>query len=369
MGEKLDHFGKRVMNGEVNGLVGGTLRGLMGLAEPLYANAMRRRNRKFDTGRKQSVKLDRPTISIGNITSGGTGKTPVVRWLCEKLLKNNIKPAILMRGYRSKQTGGVGDEQMMLDQFFGGRGVSIEGNPDRVAGAAAVLARAPGIGAFILDDAFQHRRVKRDLDIVLISALEPFGYDHVLPRGLLREPLEGLSRATAVIITHAQRLSEESLENVKQRIRQHYPLGPIYLADHEPIGFRGPTTLPSGRIDHYDDALRGEPILAFCGLGNPRVFQEQLTSKGARIVAHRWFRDHHAYTAADLDQIYQQATASGAKFIITTEKDWTKVSKLPRPATGPDIWRLDVVIRFWGNDETAIMDQIRSVIGVPAKSV
>jgi tetraacyldisaccharide 4'-kinase len=364
MAAKLEQFGKRVMSGDVGGPLGLTLRGLLRCAEPVYAGVMRRRNARFESGKKESVALDRPTISVGNITSGGTGKTPMVRLICQLLSMQNVKPAVLMRGYRATE-GGVSDEQTMLQQFLGDSAV-IEANPDRVAGAAAALAKSPDIGAFILDDGFQHRRVKRDLDIVLVSAIEPFGYGHVLPRGLLREPLEGLRRAGCVIITHARRVSDEKREAIKTELRKHYPDGPIYHADHGPTGFRSHKTPSFAPVDRGIDALRDKPILAFCGLGEPSVFGDQLKELGARVLEMRAFKDHHDYTKDDLALLYDRAAALGAKAIITTEKDWVKVQRLPLQNGGTPIWRLDVVIRFWWSDESLLLEQIKSTLAKKA---
>jgi tetraacyldisaccharide 4'-kinase len=360
MAEREDNFTKRVMSGH-GGPAGLLLRGALRIAEPFYAGAMKARNKAFDSGKKEVADLGRPVISIGNITSGGTGKTPTVRWLCERLLSNGVRPAVLMRGYKSKDTGGS-DEQRMLDAFLGGRGVIVEANPDRVAGSKAALAKAPDIGAFVLDDGFQHRRVKRDLDIVLINAFEPFGYGHVLPRGLLREPLAGLKRAGAFVITHARSIDEAALEAIRKRLIDVNPDAPIYCADHAPVGFRTPATPPSKQVDRFDEQLEDQPVLAFCGLASPRAFHEQLTKMRVRVVTHRWFKDHHAYTAKDLEDLYEQALAAGARVMVTTEKDWVKLQTLPPREAAPPIWRLDVVMRFWFSQETELLDQVRAVL-------
>ena len=361
MADKEENFTKRVMSGH-GGPAGLFLRAGLRLAEPFYAAAMTARNKRFDSGKKEVVDLGKPVISIGNITSGGTGKTPTVRWLCERLLTSGVRPAVLMRGYKSKDTGGS-DEQRMLDAFLGSRGVIVEANPDRVAGSKVALAKAPDLGAFVLDDGFQHRRVKRDLDIVLVNAFEPFGYDHVLPRGLLREPLAGLKRADAIVITHARGIDEAALEAVKKRLVDFNPDAPIYCADHAPVGFRTPETQPGRQVDRFDDELIDKPVLAFCGLGSPRAFYQQLTKMRARVVAHRWFNDHHAYTAKELEELHEQATAAGATVMVTTEKDWVKLQTLPQRDAGPPIWRLDVAMRFWFSQETELLDQVRAVLG------
>src|SRR5688572_14236951 len=160
MAEKEENFGKRVIAGG-GGPIGGVMRGVLRLAEPIYTAGVNARNKRYDTGKRLPADLGKPVISIGNITSGGTGKTPTVRWLCEKLLANNVRPAVLMRGYKANDTGGS-DEQRMLAGFLGPHGVIIEANPDRVAGAQSAVTKAADIGVFVLDDGFQHRRVKRD---------------------------------------------------------------------------------------------------------------------------------------------------------------------------------------------------------------
>ncbi len=366
MSGKLEQFGKRVISGETRGPIGAVVRGLLRVAEPVYAGVMSRRNAAYDRGKKPTTRLDRPTISIGNITSGGTGKTPMVRWLGQQLINDGIRPAILLRGYRATDAAGS-DEQVMLEQFLGER-ATVQANPDRIAGAAAALQRSPDVGAFILDDGFQHRRVKRDLDIVLISAIEPFGFGHVLPRGLLREPLAGLNRASAIVITHAKQVTADQLTTIKDTLRKHYPVCPIYHADHVPTGFRTHKAGPGERVNKFDDALRDLPVLAVSGLGDPRVFHHHLQSMGARPLESQQFKDHHDYTEADLNHLYARADSLGAKLIVTTEKDWVKIQRLPYRTTGVPIWRLDVVIRFWFSDEAMLLEQIRAAIRHPSKA-
>ncbi len=363
MARSLEDFGKRVMSGSATGLRATLLRGVMSAAEPIYAAAVRRRNRRYDNATDCVVRLDRPVISVGNITTGGTGKTPAVRWLCQSLLAQGVRPAVLLRGYRATDTGGS-DEQIMLSQFLDEQGVTIKANPDRVAAAGEVLAADAAVQAFVLDDGFQHRRVARDLDIVLISAVEPFGFGRLLPRGLLREPLSGLSRAAAIIITHARQVTDLQRLNIQTRLRQYNTYAPIYHADHAPLGFRSASRRSSEPIEHQSAALVDQPIMVVCGLGDPRIFERQLATLGARIVATRRFKDHHDYTPADLGAVRDQAVAAGAQIIITTEKDWVKLATLPSPADGPSIWRLDVALQFWGNDEQQLIERVRQAVNL-----
>src|SRR4051812_23350103 len=199
----MEDFYRRVMNGTERGVAAMSLRALTSAIEPIYRGVVNARNARFDRGRSVQ-RVDRPVISVGNITTGGTGKTPVVRWLADALRARGIQPAILMRGYKSAP-GQTSDEQELLRSQL--PSVVVHANPDRVAGAQEVLRDHPDVQAFILDDGFQHRRLHRDFDLVLIDATNPFGYDRLLPRGLLREPLAGLARAHAILITRADQSS------------------------------------------------------------------------------------------------------------------------------------------------------------------
>src|SRR5687767_11141712 len=168
------------MSGEQAGLVAGVLRTGMSAAEPFYAAVAAARNRLFDAGLRKSHLLPRPVVSVGNITTGGTGKTPVVRWLAERLRDHGRRVAVLARGYGAT-AGEAGDEQVMLDHLLNdgttdARRVVLVANPDRVAAATRLLGERPETDAFVLDDGFQHRRLARDLDVVLVSATSPFGY-------------------------------------------------------------------------------------------------------------------------------------------------------------------------------------------------
>ncbi len=227
----LDHpWATRVLSGEERGLGAASLRALTAIAEPFYSLAMMGRNLVYDRGLLKIHPLPRPTISIGNLTTGGTGKTPVVRWLSEHLIARGLRPAVLLRGYRDDKTGGS-DEANLLAEALGDRGIVVA-DRNRDAGARLAMAGAQPPDVFLLDDAFQHRRVARDFDLVLIDATQPFGYGHVLPRGLMREPLRGLRRADAIVITRSDQISAQQLDALQADLRQTCKLVPIYLARH-----------------------------------------------------------------------------------------------------------------------------------------
>src|SRR5205814_1694442 len=188
------------------------------------------RNSSYSRGILRSARAARPVISVGNITTGGTGKTPVVRWLASRLRDQGKHVAILLRGYKSAGAAGS-DERELLDRLLNAstsdNPVIVHANPDRVAGAAETLQKHPDVDVFVLDDGFQHRRLQRDFDLVLIDATNPFGFGHVLPRGLLREPLGGLGRASALLITRCDQVAHEALGQVEQKLKWFAPAAPV----------------------------------------------------------------------------------------------------------------------------------------------
>ena len=350
------------MRGEARGPGASLLRAGMSVAEPFYAATAAARNRLFDAGALRSVRLPRPVISVGNITTGGTGKTPLVRWLVGRLRDHGKHVAVLSRGYKASP-GTLGDEQLMLDGLLNGPGsanpVSIVANPDRVAAATVLLRQRPEINVFLLDDGFQHRRVRRDLDVVVVSATSPFGYGHVLPRGMLREPMKGLSRAGAFVITHADAVGPATLVEIERQVRRHNLAAPLYQSVHAPSALR------SQHESFPVEELRVRSWFAFCGIGDPQAFLNQLEALGGRRAGWRFFPDHHHYTPADLAELRHKAMTGGADVMVTTEKDWAKVGGLVSAGGGAEslpVWRVDVELRFRADDGERLWDQVRRVV-------
>jgi tetraacyldisaccharide 4'-kinase len=349
LSHSLEQYVLRVMNGQARGPAAASLRALLSLIEPIYRSIIYLRNRRFDSGYGVQH-LSKPVISVGNLTAGGTGKTPVVRWLCQQLLQRSHHPAVLMRGYKS--TNGQSDEQRMLQSALGAS-VIIHANPDRVAGGTEVLAQAPAVDAFILDDGFQHRRLARNFDLVLISATEPFGFGHVHPRGLLREPLASLARASAILITRADTVADSSLASLERQIRLHNQRAPIYCASHVHTALRFESE------PHPMEALAHHRVFAFCGIGSPESFLNQFPT----LCGSRTFPDHHPYTEADLQSLDDQATRANATLMLTTEKDGSKLANLPASSRiRIPIWQVDMAIHFRSGDEQKLIEQILSVM-------
>ena len=302
-----------IISGQYEGAYAAFARLLFRPLSGLYRLAVQTRNRLYDAGLLKTHRISLPVISVGNITTGGTGKTPLVAWLA-KYISTKKTCAILTRGYKAARDSV--DEPALLAQSAGNTPVVI--NPNRVAGAADAIRN--GAEVLVLDDAFQHRRLARDLDVVTIDATCPFGYDKVLPAGLLREPLGSLKRADAVIITRADQVEQNDLEKIKKTIKGINPSMEIATAFHKPICIRDSHSTESTPVQ-----LKDKKVLTFCGIGNPDAFSTTIKSLGAVITGSMIFDDHYHYTKSDIERIAVNAGASNANLVITTEKDFSKI--------------------------------------------
>jgi tetraacyldisaccharide 4'-kinase len=370
-----DRYLRRVMSGAERGRRAASLRAALAVAETFYAAAAAVRNGMYDRRLLAVTMLPRPVVSVGNLTAGGTGKTPVVRWLASKLREEGRRVAILSRGYRAAGgAGALGDEQIMLDRLLnapavapGALRVTIRAHADRSVAADAALRNCPDIDVFVLDDGFQHRRVARDLDIVLINCTDPFGHGRVLPRGLLREPLSGLRRAGAVVLTHADRVDETARAEIESEILRRRPGLPVFRAAHAPVALR-----TGDGNDLPLESLRSRRVFAFCGLASPDAFERDVRSLCGSYAGHHWFADHHTYTPQDRARIQAAARTAGADVMVTTEKDWAKLAELGGGRDDLPVWRLDVAIQFRGDGEQRLLGLVgeaissRSVAPAPA---
>jgi tetraacyldisaccharide 4'-kinase len=285
-----------------------------------YGSVTAIRNRAYDRRLLKTHPADLPVISIGNLTTGGTGKTPMVIWAANMLGRHGHRPAIVLRGYKSNRHG-ESDEAALLGRATGDLPVIV--NPDRVAAAAEIRQSHKQVDVLLLDDAFAHRRIARDLDIVLIDASNPFGHGHLLPRGLLRESPGGLRRADAVVVTHADLLDESHRDQLSRTIQAHHGREPLAWAMHrwvELIDHDGRSMEPGARSN-------GSRVYPFCGIGNPHIFFQQ-AGRFFDTVGGRIFDDHHAYTPAELTWLDRAAADAGADAMLTTEKDWVKIAPL-----------------------------------------
>lgn len=293
--------------------------GLSALAVP-YAAIARRRIARYRPGGDAPERLPVRVVCVGNLTSGGTGKTPFVAWLASEARARGRRPAILARGYGPRPKGSLlSDEGVVLRDVLG-PDVPIVEDPDRVRGGRALLATHPTTDLVVLDDGFQHRRLARDVDLVLLDATNPFGHDRLLPRGLLREPVEGLARAQGVVLTRAERVDAASLAALRARAASLASSAVLAVARTVPTGLED----GEGRR-RPADALRGERVFLWAGIGNPRAFEATVADLGGVVVGRRFDRDHARVGPADVPAVTRAAKALGARVVVLTRKDLGKV--------------------------------------------
>lgn len=324
-----------IMAGQDNGGAARIVRGVLSALEKPYRAAIAVRNATFDSKLRLSRPAGRVTISVGNLTTGGTGKTPMVVEIVQRLQRAGATPAVLLRGY--KRTADKSDEQMVLAESLG-PDVPVVANPNRMAGANAALQQNPKVDVFVLDDGFQHRQVHRDLDLVLIDATQPFGFEHVLPRGLLREPPRALRRADAVIVTRADQVDADRLARLDGRIELLTGKRPIGHAAHEWVAF-----YDVHDVAHPLTILSDRRVAAVCAIGNPQPFFETLRRYVGEVVSQVSLPDHYAYSREEIDRLMRQAVESKAEALVLTEKDWVKwmpwvdAEHLPLPIYHPKL--------------------------------
>jgi tetraacyldisaccharide 4'-kinase len=319
---------RKLISGHKAGLGAALLRLVLGVAAGGYSIAVRARNFLYSKEWLKVHRADAAVISVGNITVGGTGKTPLVIWLCKEIISDskfqisNSQCAILTRGYKAAKdsrgkTQDYRDEPAILTESC--PGVKVIVNPDRVAGAAEAVSKF-GANTLIMDDGFQHRRLVRDLDIIAIDATRPFGYGKMLPAGLLREPVASLKRADAVVITRCDQIAETELSEIERKLQTINPDVIIARSIH------APTYVQSADNQEISlEQLKDKKIFAFCGIGNPEAFLNTIKQLGANLVGSKVYNDHHHYTDNCLADIYEQAEHLKADLILTTQKDWTKI--------------------------------------------
>ncbi len=278
----------------------------------------------------KSTKLDCRLISVGNITWGGTGKTPLVETLAKFLQQEGKNPTVLIRGY------GKDEVHMLKDRF---RGIPVLAGRNRIKTARYAQKRYD-VDTIILDDGFQHWRLSRDLDIVLIDAKFPFGNGSLLPRGILREPLSSLGRADVFVLTNSD-LAKEKIEPIKKQLRKYNQQAPIFEAKHAPHYLR---SLTSGeKID--PSTIRNQRVGLLAGIAHPEYFEKTLDLLEARVSLRFFFLDHYRYKKKDLEKIEKQCLKHGIKTIITTEKDAARL-KAAGKGLSPEIRLLALGIEF-----------------------
>lgn len=318
-----------LVSGRRHGAMADTLRALLGVASAFYLVAIAVRNFIYDHLRWPVKRAGRPVISVGNITTGGTGKTPVAAWIANHLQSGGRHVGILTRGYRGRPVEEAGDradggarqwvendETMLLARLCPRATIIIE--PDRVAGAERAIER--GADALVLDDGFQHRRLGRDLDVVLVDATCPFGYGHLLPRGLLREPVVNLRRADVIILTRSDLVADDERQRLLDVLTQASRGRPILSSRHRITGFADLKGRPVETVD-----ARDVQAVIFAGIGRFEAFRMAIERLGVTVAAAYEYPDHHYYRDDELAQLADLALQLDANALLTTEKDAVKL--------------------------------------------
>lgn len=338
----------------------------------LYSAITRARLEAYRRGLFSVARLSVPVISVGNITTGGTGKTPLVEWVCRAIARasahelegEKTRVCVLTRGYgRANPAAQVlvsngteiltdeweaGDEPSLLARNLLGIAAVIS-NPNRVAAGQWAIEQL-NTEAFVLDDGFQHLRIARDLDIVTVDATNPWGGGQLLPDGRLREAVSGLSRADCVVITRAEQV--EDLTSLKKAIQDLVGKASVFTSRMVTSEF---CSIDGDRVDQA--GLLAQPLAAFCGVGNPKSFFTHLQNDGFNLVMTRQFPDHHRYQQSELDTVVADAKSHRATGLITSAKDAIKIRSL---ALGLPCYVLETRISI--DEEERLVEMIQKAI-------
>jgi tetraacyldisaccharide 4'-kinase len=353
------------------GLLYDLLRALLAVIAVPYAAIIILRNAYYDLYPGASTRVDRPVISVGNLTVGGTGKTPIAADIANRLLQRRGRVAILTRGYGSRPRAaddarsgdshrwrGGSDEAMVLQRRAPKATVII--HPDRVASARRAI--DGGAEAIVLDDGFQHRRLARDLDVVLVDAGRPFGHGHILPRGLLREPASSLVRAGLIIVTRSTEVDSATRSMLLATLRRVSRGKPIIESNHRIDGFAD----LKGRPVEIEDPSDVQAVL-FAGIANFESLRRSVEKLGVNVLAAYQYPDHHDYLDVEIQGLIDVAGDLEANAILTTEKDAVKL--LGRwPDAGCRLLVVNLKIEFLDRGEGVldnVLDDVLARFGNP----
>lgn len=321
----------------------------------LYGIGVRLRNRRYDRQPRLVRRAALPVISVGNLTVGGTGKTPIVMEIVRRLSALHRRPAVLTRGYGARAGEHADEVCEYADRF---PDVPVIVNPDRIAGAQSARDVFQA-DCLVLDDGFQHRRLARDLDLVVVDALDPWGGDRLLPAGRLREPLSGAIRADIFVISRADQVEHGVVLEIERRLASLNAGAPCLFADVAPTGLHSASkgVLGVAEMGYHD-------VLPVCGIGNPQSFLHSVASLAGRVCGRRTFPDHHRYARRHVVEILDAARRLEADWVVTTHKDWVKLAPLwPVVALDREIDLVRLDVRLVLRDEDGALErELRHVL-------
>lgn len=345
----ISRYLEQVFLGDDRGLVSWLIRGATWPLSLIYRIGLAVYLWIYRIGLRKRCRLGVPVISVGNLTCGGTGKTPAVQAICRTLKEQGVSVVVLSRGHGGSSRGTtvasdgsnilsasaeVGDEPILLARTLPGIPVVV-GKDRRESGRLAIDRFSPDV--IVLDDGLQYWQLHRDLDIIILNAGKPFGSGFVLPTGDLREPISGLRRAGLVLLTGTHSV-EDDLLAVGAAVSMRAPGVPILAANHQPVCIKNTETAECKNLDW----ISGREVFAFCGIGQPESFLRSLRDLHASIGGNLVFPDHYRLSDRDITAIIDGAKACGAEAIITTEKDFARLDGAPIPDLHTLVIKLEI---------------------------
>ncbi len=296
------------------------VKGVMWVLSLMYGAITWSRNALYDVGVLKAYSAGIPVISVGNMTMGGAGKSPLVECIVRHIIKQGRKPVILMRGYMQRSDAVISDEREVFDEKF--PQVEVLVGADRRSNIQKFLA-ANTCDVFVMDDGYQHRQVQRDLNIAVVDATCPFGNRSLIPRGILREGLGALKRADVIVLSRAD-LAGAQAAAVRAEVQSRSKDVKILEASHRPCHFVNVVSGETYPLNH----LQGARAIAFCGIGNPSAFFKTLDQLKIQIARADTYIDHYEYRREDIDQLSGLATEHQVGWVITTQKDAVKLKQI-----------------------------------------
>lgn len=336
-----------IITEQPKGPLGFALKFLLIFISLFYLLAVKLRLGLYNLGIFKSCRLRSPVISVGNITWGGTGKTPLVEAICLYFKSHHKRVALLTRGY------GMDEDKVLTESM---PGVSVLVGKDRIKNAGSAEERC-SFDIFVLDDGFQHKRIKRDIDIVAINATDPFGSGLLIPAGILREPISHLSRADLVVITRSDLVGQEELNRIKDDVLRVNPDVEIFGSTHQPVFFY--TSKEQTRDPEY---IKAKQICAISALGDNHSFAKTLKNMGADIKLKFFYMDHHRYLKEQIDEILKVCEHNDVDTVVTTQKDWIKLKGLLTTPSAERIEFLILHIKLKLYDEEGFFGRLSSVL-------
>ncbi len=350
---------KEAIASDSNSLSTLSLKAFLWCASRPYAAGVWFRNLAFDRGLKRINQAGVPVVSVGNLTAGGTGKTPTVAWLAKWFRDREVRVAILSRGYGSGSDG-LNDEAKELEVVL--PDVPHLQSPDRTS-MARIAVDELEMQVLVLDDGFQHRKIHRDLEVVLLDAREPFGYGHLLPRGLLREPISSLKRADIVIATRSDQVDAQALATIRSKVQRHNPKAAWLESRHRPVRLRNSI----GEVRELE-WLKNKRVFVVCAIGNPDAFLDTVKSTGVELIGSAIYPDHYIFVASDMRDIAERATKAkhadapastlACDAIVCTGKDLAKID-VPALDSVP-IWSIDIELEVTSG-QSALEDRLERI--------